>query len=359
MHELRVRNVGVGQEMPFETILTNAVPPGRIDTGGAFGPWNADDPGLTPLDGRFTFDRADLGFFKGISGILSAHGSYGGALGRIDVHGETDTPDFTVKVGGHPVPLRTKYHAIVDGTNGDTALEQIDATFLNTSLTARGGVFDVEGVSGRLVTLQVTIDEGRLEDVMRLAVNTERPPMTGALHLETKFDLPPGDRDVVEKLLLDGRFAIRDGRFTNPDVQKRIVELSRRASGTKEPPATTGVDSDFSGRFLLGNGVLALPAVAFDVPGAAVRLSGRYNLRQETLAFAGDLYMDAKISQTTTGWKSLLLKIVDPLFRREGRTVVPIKISGVRSKPSFGLDVGRVFNRGDSKKRNPSKPEKR
>jgi hypothetical protein len=183
--------------------------------------------------------------------------------------------------------------------------------------------------------------------------------MTGALHLETKFDLPPGDRDVVDKLLLNGRFAIRDGRFTNPDVQKRIVELSRRASGKKESLPTSTVDSDFSGRFSLGKGVLALPTVAFDVPGAAVRLSGRYNLRRETLAFSGDLFMDAKISETTTGWKSLLLKIVDPLFRRKGRTVIPIRISGTRSKPSFGLDVGRVFNRGDSEKRDPPKPPKR
>jgi hypothetical protein len=350
MHELTIKNVGIGQEMPFHTILTNAVPPGRIDTAGSFGPWQAEEPGLTAINGQFTFERADLGFFKGIAGILSAHGSYGGELARIDVHGETETPDFTVTVGGHPVPLSTKYHAIVDGTNGDTALERIDATFLNTSLVARGGVFDVEGVDGRLVTLDIEMEQGRIEDVMLLAVKTPKPPMTGAIHLQTKFELPPGDKDVVEKLRLDGRFAIRQGRFTNPEVQQKIVELSRRASGKKkDAPTSPSVASDFSGRFTLGNGTLALPAVTFDVPGAAVRLAGRYGLETETISFAGDLFMDAKISQTTTGWKSLLLKVVDPIFRRDGRTVIPIKISGTRNQPSFGLDVKRVFNRGDSK----------
>jgi hypothetical protein len=349
MHELRVRNVGIGREMPFHTILTNAVPPGQIDTSGSFGPWHAEEPGFTAINGHFTFERADLGFFKGIAGMLSAHGTYGGALGRIEVHGETETPDFTVAVGGHPVPLSTKYHAVVDGTDGDTALERIDATFLNTSLVARGGVFDVKGAGGRLVTLDIDIEEGRLEDVMQLAVNTPKPPMTGAIHLQTKFDLPPGDKDVVEKLRLDGRFAIKQGRFTNPDVQQKIVELSRRASGNKgvkkETAAPPSVASDFSGRFTLDNGVLALPAVTFDVPGAAVRLAGRYGLESETIAFAGNLFMDAKISQTTTGWKSLLLKVVDPIFRRDGRTVIPIRISGTRNQPSFGLDVRRVFNR--------------
>jgi hypothetical protein len=349
--------------MPFQTTLTNAVPPGRIDTAGSFGPWNVKEPELTPLEGEFTFERADLSFFKGIAGILSAHGGYGGSLGRIEVHGQTDTPDFTVKVGGHPVPLNTTYHAIVDGTNGDTALERVDATFVETSLVAKGGVFDVKGVPGRVVRLDITMEEGRLEDVMRLAVNTPQPPMSGRLHLQTKFVLPPGDRDVVERLELDGQFAIRGGRFSNHEVQTKIAELSRRASGKDKgndnakdtTKAPSRVASDFSGRFSLGKGTLALPAVAFDVPGAAVRLAGRYDLRAETMGFKGDLYMDAKISQTTTGWKALLLKIVDPFFRRQGKTVVPIKITGTRSKPEFGLDVGRVFGRGDSPAAPPPK----
>jgi hypothetical protein len=88
------------------------------------------------------------------------------------------------------------------------------------------------------------------------------------------------------------------------------------------------------------------------VPSAAVQLAGRYGLRRETIDFSGNLFMDAKVSQTMTGWRSLLLKIVDPLFRRDGQTVIPIKIEGTRSDPSFGLDSGRVFHR-DPVKRPP------
>jgi hypothetical protein len=44
-----------------------------------------------------------------------------------------------------------------------------------------------------------------------------------------------------------------------------------------------------------------------------------------------------------SGWKSLLLKVVDPLFRKNGRTVVPITIRGTRENPRFGLDTKRVF----------------
>jgi hypothetical protein len=350
MHELHMQSVGANSKMPFQTLLTNAVPPGQIKSSGSFGPWRREDPGLTPLEVVFTFENADLSVFKGISGILSARGSYSGALATIDVKGETDTPDFMVNVSSHTVPLKTQYHARVNGTNGDTALEEIDATFLGTSLVARGGVFDVKGVRGRRVTLDVDMQSGRLEDIMRLSVKTPRPPMTGELRLRTKFDLPPGDRDVVEKLKLDGAFTIGGGRFTKAAVQQKIEELSGRASGRKTndsgpDAARRNVTSDFNGRFILGNGTLTLSKLTFDVPGAIVELNGQYSLRSETLAFSGNLFMDAKVSETTTGWKSLALKMVDPLFRKNGRTVIPIKIAGTRDDPSFGLDVRRVIRR--------------
>lgn len=343
MHELHVRQVGAQTQMPFKTHLTNAVPPGQIDTSGAFGPWQRDDPGKTPVEGLFTFRNADLSVFKGISGILAAEGSYRGSLKRIAIEGQTDTPEFVVNVAGHKVPLKASYRATVDATNGNTILETINARFFNTSLLAKGGVYEIEGVKGRIVTLDVEIADGRLEDVMPLAVKTPTSPMTGALMLNTKFKLPPGDQDVVEKLELDGVFSITDGRFTNQGVQQRINELSHRARGRKQAQPKARVGSDFSGRFQLGNGRLRLSKLTFDIPGAIVELTGEYGIKSERLTFAGSLYMDAKVSQTVTGWKSLLLKVVDPLFRKNGQTVIPIKISGTRDKPQFGLDTKRIF----------------
>src|SRR4029453_13261159 len=98
--------------------------------------------------------------------------------------GETATPDFVIAVGGHPFPLNTKYHAIVDGTNGDTRLERIDATFLNSSLLAKGSVLDgPKGTKGRTVALDVVMERARIEDIMVMAVKPPKPPMTGALKL--------------------------------------------------------------------------------------------------------------------------------------------------------------------------------
>ena len=87
-------------------------------------------------------------------------------------------------------------------------------------------------------------------------------------------------------------------------MQQKINELSRRASA-KESKAAPQTASHFSGRFELADGRLALSTLTFNVPGAIVELSDQYSLTREILAFHGSLYMDAKVSQTTTGWKSL------------------------------------------------------
>jgi hypothetical protein len=351
IHHLRMHALGSTDPWPFEATLTNGVPPGEIQADGTFGPWDRNEPGDTPLKGNFNFEKADLSVFKGISGTLASHGSFGGTLDQLDANGETDTPDFTVKVGGHPFPLHVKYTALIDGTNGDTRLKNIDAWFLSSFLHAVGAVLDgPKGEHGRTVSLEVTMDKSRIEDVMKMAVKSPTPPMTGALKMTTKFLLPPGESDVVERLQLDGQFLIAQAKFTNYDVQGKIEELSKRGRAQTAAETREHVVSNFGGRFKLANGSLALPELTFSVPGAGVQLAGVYSLTSETMNFTGNLLLDAKISQTVTGFKSVLLKAVDPLFTQKDGTgsAIPIRIGGTRNAPDFGLDVKKVLKKGDN-----------
>jgi hypothetical protein len=354
IHQLQMHKVGVNQSMPFEATLTNGVPPGEIAVKGSFGPWRNDNEGDTPLEGTFDFAKADLGVFKGISGTLATKGSFGGTLAQLNVNGETDTPDFTIKVGGHPFPLHVKYKALVDGTNGDTRLEDIDAKFLNSYLKGHGAVLDApKGThGGRTVSLDVVMDKARIEDIMKMAVKAATPPMIGALQMKTKFLLPPDDsddRDVSERLRLDGDFTLAQARFTSYDVQGKIEELSKRASAKTAEARTDHVSSNFQGKFKLADGRLELAQLTFDVPGAKVELAGAYGLKNEAIDFKGRLLLDAKVSETVTGVKSMLLKVVDPLFKQEDGTgsAIPIKISGSRNAPQFGLDAKRILNKGN------------
>jgi hypothetical protein len=347
IHRLLMHNVGAKTAMPFEATLTNDVPPGEIVTSGHFGPWQPRQPGDTPLDGTFAFDRADLSVFHGIGGTLSSRGRFGGSLEVIDVTGESETPDFVVSTSGQPFALHTKYHTVVDGTNGDTRLARVDASFMQSSLTASGRVYsDTMHRPGRFVDLDIRMDRGRIEDVMRIAVKPPSP-MVGALNMKTTFLLPPGESDVIDRLRLDGRFSIAAARFTNVDVQGKIEELSRRSRGKPSVETTRRVFSTFEGRFALGGGALKISELTFSVPGATVELAGRYGLKAETLDFRGTMGMQASISETQRGWKRVVLKVVDPLFRKDGRSAVPFKIGGKRQDPQFGLDFGRVFRRGN------------
>lgn len=344
IHALEMHSLGIAEKMPFKAQLTNPIPTGMIETEGQFGPWQKHTPGTTPLNGRYTFSKADLSTIKGIAGTLDSWGEFGGQLEKIAVMGETRTPDFRVRISDQPVPLNTRFQAVVDGTDGDTYLNDVFATFLKTSLHAKGAVIGTPGIKGRTVRLHVKIDKGRIEDLMRLSVKSQQPPMVGDIALHTDFTLPSGQEDVVDRLMLAGEFDV-DGQFTDRGVQAKLTGMSRRASGGDGDAVGASVMSDLSGRFKLANGTMTMTDLRFGIPDATVKLHGTYGLKSEQLAFDGTLEMKATISEAAGGgMTSVFLKLVDPLFRKgKAGTVLPIRVRGTRSEPKFGVDVVKVL----------------
>jgi hypothetical protein len=282
-----------------------------------------------------------LGVFHGISGHLSSEGKFGGVLNDIDVAGETTTPDFSLSIAGHPLLLKTNFEATVDGTNGDTLLHPVIAQFLNTTLVCNGGVVKAFHHPGREIVLDVKADHARLEDLMRLAAKADTPPMTGEVRLTTKLDLPPGKGDIADRLLLDGTFGIGTAQFANADTRQKLESLSRRGLGKPNDEDAGSAVSSLQGSFMLRDGQITFHDLTFGVTGATVELSGTYGLHDEKLDFHGTLRLHAKLSQTTSGVKSFLLKPFDPFFRKNGMTVLPIKVTGTRAQPSFGLEFRR------------------
>jgi AsmA-like C-terminal region len=347
IHALTMRSLGIAEQMPFTATLTNPLPKGQIETSGTFGPWQKGQPGATPLAGNYSFQKADLGTIKGIGGILDSTGAFHGELQRIAVKGETQTPDFHLDISRQPVALSTSFEAVVDGTDGDTYLNAVNAKFLQTAITAKGAVTGTKGVKGRTVKLNVHIDDGRIEDLLRLAVKADPPLMVGRVGLQTDFELPPGEKDVVERLLLAGKFGVGAATFTNAGVQKKLSGMSHRARGGDPEQQAENIVSDLSGTFRLKDGSLSFSDLAFGLPGATVRLHGSYGLRSETIMFDGTLRMDATISEAAGGgMKGFFLKAIDPLFRKRGAgALVPISVRGTREKPEFRLDVGKVFKK--------------
>jgi hypothetical protein len=338
IQRLRLYGGGPADAMSFDAALANAKPPGEIKSSGKFGPWDIEDPGGTPVSGKYTFRDADLAVFKGIAGKLSSDGKYHGALGHIEIEGSTDVPDFRLAIAGNPVHLTAQFQAVVDGTDGNTYLQPVNGQFGRTSLTAHGSVEGVKGVRGKTVSLDVEVQAGRLEDVLLLAVKGSTPPISGPIRFHTKLVIPPGQVDVAEKIMLDGAFAADSAHFPELNVQEKINELSHRGKGNPEESDKDTVASEFKGQFKVDKGTVTMSGLSFTVPGVGIELNGTYNLVSREMNFRGTAKLDAKVSETTTGWKSLLLKAVDPIFKKKNVGAdIPIRITGSPDKPSFGL----------------------
>ncbi len=345
IHHLQMENFRFDQPADFHAILTNPTPRGEIDCVGKFGPWDGEQPSETPVNAKFDFEHADLGTLKGLSGILSSKGKFKGPLDYLEVEGETDTPDFALRTASHPVPLHTVYSAIVDGTNGDVILNKVTATFLHTTIVAQGEVVDLTTRKGRTIDLEAISDKGRVEDLLRLTVKTDKPVMTGYERLKTKIFIPERDEDLIDRMSLDGQFAVGDIQFTNNEIQDRIDIFSHKAQGKPQLGAGDMELSELRGTFTMANTSVKFSNLTFGVEGASIALAGTYGVNTGELDFRGKLRMEAKISQTVTGKKSFFLKAVDPFFRKNGVTEIPVKITGTKDAPKYGLDLHDKANK--------------
>jgi hypothetical protein len=356
VHEATLRHVSAKSPMQYRLKVRNPEPPGEIETAGEFGPWRRGNPGKTPLSGEYTFEHADLNVYHGIGGTLSSQGKFGGVLKHIDISGSTDIADFEVRSGHHPVHLATEFSAYVDGTDGNTYLKHVDAHFSKTHVEAQGSIAKIPGRTGKTALIDLVVKQGRIEDVLGLFVKAPRAPMSGPMGLKAKVEIPPGKERFLEKVKLQGTFGIDEGTFAKPDTQTNVNKLSAGARGeNKDDPET--VLADLKGQVRMDHGVSTFTELSFGVPGASARLHGTYNVVDHGIDLHGQMEVDTQISKTATGIKALLLKVMDPFFKKRHRgEVVPVHIGGTFEHPQYGLDLQKDKKDG-SKRKNNSNPK--
>ncbi|HEY3975433.1 MAG TPA: AsmA-like C-terminal region-containing protein [Candidatus Sulfotelmatobacter sp.] len=345
IHQASLRDVGENGPLTYDLKVHNPEPPGEVTAFGKFGMWNDNDPAQTPISGEYKFEHADLSVYHSIGGILSSTGKFSGKLQHIDISGTTDTPDFTVESGHHPVRLKTEFSAYVDATHGDTFLNRVDAHFRKTHVVAQGSIAKSAHGKGKTALIDLTADQGRIEDILGLFVQAPRSPMSGEVTLRAKVQIPSGPQPFLRKLSLQGNFGIEHGGFSNSSTQESVNKLSsqargQKAGGEKDTSDPETVLMGLTGKVTVNNGVSTFSDISFGIPGAAALMHGTYNLINYKIDLRGQMKVDTKISKTTTGPKALLLKVMDPFFKKRRRKeIVPIRISGTYQKPSFGLDL--------------------
>jgi len=339
IHNLILDQVDFDKPFGFRGTLTNAQPVGEISTQGQFGPWNAEEPGNSLVAGEYNFKNANLDPFPGIDGTLSSSGQFLGPLNQLGVKGETDTPDFSLDKVGKPLALHAEFDATVDGTNGDTYLNVVRAKLVKSPIYAEGKIVLVPNV-GHLITIYASAPQGRIEDMLSLAIKSDKPLMRGPVKLKVMLTVEPGKARALDKMILDGAFGVEDARWSSPEVREKLESLSRQAQGKPEDGDIGSALTDLHGSLHLEKGVIAFRSLTFGVEGALINLKGKYNIRGGELDFHGHMRLKAKLSQTMTGAKSFFLKAFDPFFQKNGAgTELPITITGTRDNPVFGVSV--------------------
>jgi hypothetical protein len=224
--ELTLSNLGRNKAISFRTLMRNSNPDDNMAVSGTVGPLMLGKIADTRISGSYQFRHADLSSYKVIAGDLSADGRFAGRLGRAEVDGTAKIPNFEVTRSRHLLGLTAEYRAIVDGTNGDVVVESAQAHFRDTTLIARGSI---SGKQGKTVSLDFEARQARIQDLLRLFVTADRPPLNGPLNLRAHVVLPPTHRPFIKRVQLDGDFTITDADFANPATQEKVDELSARA----------------------------------------------------------------------------------------------------------------------------------
>ena len=355
LQRIELHDFGPSRPWQYKAVLKNAVPRGEIHSAGSFGPLEMNDPGSSFVSGHYTFSHADLSPIKGIGGILSSVGDFQGQLARITVDGTTETPNFSLDTANHPVPLHTRFHAIVDGTNGDTYLEPVQAKLGDSDFTVRGQVVDIKG-RGHRIELDADIRDARIQDSLSLAIKTQPPVMTGTIHMKAKLGIDPGPESVTSKLHITGQFTVADIHFSNPKVEDKVDMLSLRAQGKPQEakPGAPDVRSQIQGEVQTVTGVLQFNRLVYELPGARVDLTGRYSLDGQQFDFRGDVFTNASLRKMVASpWASALLAPISPFFKAKGGGAkIPVSITGTHGEPKFGLNL---FGRDDKTKSNPQR----
>ena len=339
---LLLDHVGEDDPLTFHARFNNTEPPGEIRSDGQFGPWNDDDPASSPVSGSYTYRNVNLAAFEGIAGTLSSAGKFSGTLGRIDGEGNVDVPNFKVTGSSHVVHLASTFKAVIDGTNGDTHLSQVESHFGTTTVVSQGDVKGRPGSHGKTVTLAMNICRGRVEDLLRLFTSSAKPAENGEVRLRMNVNLPPGPLSFLRRLRLDGDFGVGQAHFTDPKIQLPVNRLAESAHGEKKDQQEvdpTTVLSNLQGHLSAQAGIAHLSQVSFTEPGTLAELAGTYDLINKTVNLKGVLHTSGKLADTTSGFKSVVLKALGPFIKKKSVTVVPFVVTGTSSDPSFALDL--------------------
>ncbi len=271
-------DVGAKKPLNYTAVLVNPKPVGDVRSTGHFGPWQKDNPRDTPIDGDYEFTHADLSSIHGTGRDSGVDGKVcRERWGRLRWRGWRMCRRFGWISATMRCRCRRSFNAVVDGTTGDTRLDWVKARVGRSELTATGSVTRATGVQGHTTDLHAVMEQGRIEDMLTLAMKGSPALMRGALATKVHIVVPPGPVSVSRKMRLEGTFAIHDALLNNVKMQQQLDAMSERAQGNPKlanAQDAAVVGSSMSGTFSQADAVMQIPELNYQMPGAQVTMNG-------------------------------------------------------------------------------------
>jgi len=250
---------------------------------------------------------------------------------RFQVH------DLTLPVRGNVTHLFTapRFQLDLAGDNVDARpVFQVLSVFdLAPRDTEISGPMDlriaVSGPSNRLVTQL----RGLFKDVK---VDGKRA-LKGRLDGEVSISLPSGGGPTVRRLQGNGRLVARDGELTNVDLINKIQRVTGMIGLSKDQRREATTFRTLQAEFVIGGGLAEFTRLYLSNPQLEVSGHGTMTLEQPAL----NLALDTKLSQqasTRVGYGRAATVFRD----RDGRIVVPLKVTGPIENPAVSLNAEKA-----------------
>lgn len=191
----------------------------------------------------------------------------------------------------------------------------------------------VSGPSSNLVT-QV---RGLFKDVK---VNGKRA-VKGNLSGEVFLRLPLGGGPATKRLQGNGKLTARDGELTNVDLIRKIERVTGMIGLSKDERRQATTFKTLDADFTLGGGYAEFTRLYLINPQIEVNGNGTMTLEQPNLELALTTALAPQASARAARAK------VATFFRdKQGRVVVPLKVSGPVENPSVNLNSEKLVETG-------------
>jgi hypothetical protein len=356
VENLQLKDLSTTTAIPYQADIVYAQPAARVHLSGSFGPWNSSTPGATPLNGSYSTGTVHLDSAAGLTGTLTSSGQFSGQLVGVVAQGKLDSPALALQESAHPVKMDATYHITVDGITGDTTFDALHVNLPRGEVDAQGKMHILPGEganAGPDINLDLTVPQGRIEELLEIGTNTRPTLMSGNLNLHTHLHIPPGAGSVEQRFQATGSLTIDSIHFGDPKLQQEINSLSSATQGnlgalagaltgalplggSPEPPVSSNVTATFN----LNGGLMTVSSLLYSIPGSKVQMHGVYSLARNAFAFKGHYSPDATskaapVQQKAGGFAGKLFQGLS----RVADIQVPIEITGVGSNVKLNISA--------------------